>query len=142
MVINSDIVTDIDFRKVYDFHLDHPFPATLVLTDSVEFNTVSCDNDGFIKDFSVPEHSTRFCPKKKRYTFTGIHVLNKEVLDFIPKGTFYSIIDAYTNMMKSGRKIKAFLARESYWKDIGTPERYREAVLDRMIPEAFFKAFH
>ncbi len=142
MVINSDIVTDIDFRKVYDFHLDHPFPATLVLTDSVEFNTVSCDNDGFIKEFSVPEHSTRFCPKKKRYTFTGIHVLNKEVLDFIPKGTFYSIIDAYTNMMKSGRKIKAFLARESYWKDIGTPERYREAVLDRMIPEAFFKAFH
>jgi aminoglycoside/choline kinase family phosphotransferase/dTDP-glucose pyrophosphorylase len=141
MVINSDIITDIDFRKVYDFHLDHPFPATLVLTDSAHLNTVSCDKKNFITDFYIPKHLNHHHPIKKRFTFTGIQVLNKEVLDYIPKGTFYSIIDAYINLMKSGRKIKAFFAVESYWKDIGTPERYRQAVLDRMIPQAFFNAF-
>jgi aminoglycoside/choline kinase family phosphotransferase/dTDP-glucose pyrophosphorylase len=141
MVINSDIATDIDFRKVYDFHGNHPFPATLVLTDSAQLNSVSCDSDGFITDFYIPKDSDHHDSKTKRYTFTGIQVLNKEILDFIPKGSFYSIIDAYINLMKSGRKIKAFFASGSCWKDIGTPERYREAVLDRMIPKAFFKAF-
>jgi aminoglycoside/choline kinase family phosphotransferase/dTDP-glucose pyrophosphorylase len=141
MVINSDIATDIDFRKVYDFHRHHRFPATLVLTDSTQLNSVSCDSDGFITDFYSPKDSVHCHSKKKRYTFTGIQVLNKDILDYIPKGSFYSIIDAYINLMKSGGKIKAFFATKSYWKDIGTPERYREAVLDQMIPEAFFKAF-
>jgi aminoglycoside/choline kinase family phosphotransferase/dTDP-glucose pyrophosphorylase len=140
MVINCDIDTDIDFKKVYDFHLSHGYSATLVLTDSPEFNTVSCDFDGFITDFYLPKLSNHH-PEKKRYTFTGIQVLNKEILGFIPGKTFYSIIDAYTSLIKSSRKIKSFFAMESYWKDIGTPERYREAILDRMIPEAFYKAF-
>jgi aminoglycoside/choline kinase family phosphotransferase/dTDP-glucose pyrophosphorylase len=140
MVINSDIVTDIDFKTVYEFHLNHCFPATLVLTDCAQLNSVSCDSNDFITDFYIPKHSN-LCSKETQYTFTGIQVVNKEILDFIPKGTFYSIIDAYINLMKSGRKIKAFYATQSYWKDIGTPERYREAVLDRMIPEAFLKAF-
>jgi aminoglycoside/choline kinase family phosphotransferase/GTP:adenosylcobinamide-phosphate guanylyltransferase len=141
MVVNSDIVTDIDFRKVYDFHLDHPFPVTLVLTDSAGLNSVSCDSQDFITDFYIPKQTNGHHSKKKLYTFTGIQVVNKEVLDLIPKGTFYSVIDAYIDLMKSNRKIKAFFAGNSYWKDIGTPERYREAVLDRMIPEAFLKAF-
>jgi aminoglycoside/choline kinase family phosphotransferase/dTDP-glucose pyrophosphorylase len=140
MVINSDIVTDIDFKTVYEFHLNHCFPATLVLTDCAQLNSVSCDSNDFITDFYIPKHSN-LCSKETQYTFTGIQVVNKEILDFIPKGTFSSIIDAYINLMKSGRKIKAFYATQSYWKDIGTPERYREAVLDRMIPEAFLKAF-
>jgi aminoglycoside/choline kinase family phosphotransferase/dTDP-glucose pyrophosphorylase len=140
IVVNSDIATDIDFRKVYDFHLSHGYSATLVLTDSAQLNTVSCDFHGFITDFYLPKHSNHH-PERKLYTFTGIQVLNKEILDFIPDNTFYSIIDAYLNLMKSGRKIKSFFAMESYWKDIGTLQRYREAVLDRMIPKAFFKAF-
>jgi NDP-sugar pyrophosphorylase family protein/tRNA A-37 threonylcarbamoyl transferase component Bud32 len=140
MVINSDIATDIDFKTVYEFHLNHCFPATLVLTDCAQLNSVSLDPHGFITDFYLPKHSNLY-PEKKQYTFTGIQVVNKVILDFIPKGTFYSIIDAYINLMKSGRKIKAFFATQSYWKDIGTPERYREAVLDRIIPEAFLKAF-
>ena len=143
MVINSDISTDIDFKGVYDYHLLHPYPATLVLTDCAQFNSVSCDSDGFIEDFYTSPHqlADRFNFPQKQYTFTGIQVVDRELLDFIPKEIFYNIIDAYISMMKSGRKIKSFFAGESYWQDIGTAERYRKAALDRMIPEAFFKAF-
>lgn len=140
MVVNSDIATDIDFRKVYDFHCHHPYPATLVLTDYPQLNSVTCDPEGFISDFYIPQNSNQRL-NTQRYTFTGIHVLDRAILDFIPRGIFYNIIDAYENLLKAGAKIKAFFALDAYWKDIGTPERYREAVLDRMIPEAFFKAF-
>ena len=40
MVINSDILTDIDLRDVYEFHLNHKYPATLVMHDYKEFNNV------------------------------------------------------------------------------------------------------
>ncbi len=48
MVINSDIVTDIDLKKIYDFHLNHHHPVTLVLHDDPEFNTVSINNKSII----------------------------------------------------------------------------------------------
>jgi aminoglycoside/choline kinase family phosphotransferase/dTDP-glucose pyrophosphorylase len=140
MVINSDVVTDIDLKMVYGFHLNHPFSATLVLTDCTQLNTVSTDSRGFIIDFSLPENREND-PLHKRFTFTGIQVLDKKILDDIPEGVFYSIIDAYNQMIKTGNPVKAFYALENYWKDIGTVGRYREAVLDDLIPEAFYKAF-
>ena len=39
MVINSDIVTDINLKKVYDFHLNHKHPATLFPHHSPGFKT-------------------------------------------------------------------------------------------------------
>lgn len=140
MVINSDVVTDINFKSVYDFHLRHGFAATLVLTDCTGLNSVSADSACFIRDFWAPQDPDKN-EKPRRFTFTGIQVLDKQVLEYLPGGGFYSIIDAYIHMIKNGNKIKAFFATENYWKDIGTPERYRQAVLDRMIPDAFLKAF-
>lgn len=140
MVVNSDIVTDINFKTVYDFHLSHDFAATLVLTDCSGLNSVSADSAGFIRDFCVPQHPGKN-KQHRRFTFTGIQVLDKQVLEYLPDGIFYSIIDAYIHMIKSGTEIKAFFATENYWKDIGALDRYRQAVLDRMVPEAFLKAF-
>ncbi|MFH2219397.1 MAG: sugar phosphate nucleotidyltransferase [Pseudomonadota bacterium] len=140
LVVNSDIVTDIDLRTVYDFHCGHAFPVTLVLHDDPEFNTVSVDEDGFIVDFNDPEN-TACAGKAKKLTFTGIQILNPEVLDFTPVGRFSSIIDAYRRMMSEGRKIRAYISKDSCWKDIGTPERYRAAAFEEMAPEAFRRAF-
>lgn len=140
LVVNSDIVTDIDLRNVYDFHRGHAFPVTLVLHDDPAFNTVSVDDRGFIADFNHPEN-TADAAKKRKLTFTGIQVLNPEVLDFIPAGKFSSIIDAYRRMMAEGRKIRSYCSKDRYWKDIGTPERYRETSFEQMAPEAFSRAF-
>jgi aminoglycoside/choline kinase family phosphotransferase len=44
--------------------------------------------------------------------------------------------------MASGQKIQAYVPQGVYWKDIGTPERYREIVFDQMGSDAFETAFH
>ncbi|MBW2192672.1 MAG: phosphotransferase [Deltaproteobacteria bacterium] len=139
-VVNSDVVTDIDLRKVYHFHLSHNSPVTLVLHDDPEFNTVSVNDPGFIIDFhdqGVRTSDGNF----KKLTFTGIQVLDPEVLDFIPRKVFSSSIDIYRQMLSKGRKARAFITENDYWKDIGTPGRYREAVIDKMAVEAFRSAF-
>ena len=50
MVINSDIVTDIDFKNVYEFHSNHGHPVTLVLHNDPQFITVALNKDDFIKN--------------------------------------------------------------------------------------------
>ncbi|UCF94407.1 MAG: phosphotransferase [Desulfobacterales bacterium] len=136
MVINGDICTNIDLKAVYDYHCAHPDPATLVLHDYPEFNFVSVDQDGFITGFYDPPAAAG-----TRLAFTGIQVLDPEVLERIPSGVFSSSIDAYRSLMAQGRGLRAFVPEGAYWKDIGTPARYQEAVREIMAPEAFRRAF-
>jgi len=140
MVINADIVTTIDFKPVYDFHCQHQYPATIVLADDPEFNSVVCDADGFVigfRHFSDSRHRSN----PPALTFTGIQVLNPEIMDFIPAAVPSSSIDAYTRMIEKGKKIKAYIAKKDYWKDIGTAERYKSAVFETTAPRVFQRAF-
>lgn len=135
IVINGDIVTDIDIRSVYDIHCGHPYPATLVLHDFPIFNTVTVDTDGFITDFADP------APGVSALAFTGIQVLDASVISRIPDNRFVSSIDVYREMIAEGIKIKAHTVSGHYWNDMGTPERFSEAVFDQMAPDAFAAAF-
>jgi aminoglycoside/choline kinase family phosphotransferase/GTP:adenosylcobinamide-phosphate guanylyltransferase len=140
MVVNADIVTTIDFKQVYDFHCQHSHPATLVLADDPEFNSVACDAEGFVTDFHHLSDAA-IGPVSAALTFTGIQVLDPQILDFIPAGTPSSSIDAYTRMMAKGKKIKAYISEKSYWKDIGKAERYKSAVFETLAPAVFRQVF-
>ena len=136
MVVNSDIVTDIDLAAVYRFHRQHPQPVTLVLHDAPEFNTVAVDSEDLVTGFGEPGAGAH-PPNSRLLAFTGIQVLDPEVLDLIPPDAFHSSIDTYRTLIAEGRGVKAFIASGHYWTDIGTPERYRQAVYDKMTPRAF-----
>ncbi|MGD9236407.1 MAG: sugar phosphate nucleotidyltransferase [Desulfobacterales bacterium] len=139
MVVNADIISDIDFKSVYEFHCRHSYPATLVLTDDAEFNSVTCDGAGFVTGFAnSPSQASRPAPA---LTFTGIQVLNPGVLDFISEAMPASSIDAYRRMIAEGKKIRAYVAKDVHWKDIGTPERYRTAVFETMVTGVYQRFF-
>ena len=138
MAVNSDIVTDIPLKEVYRYHTTHNCPATLVLCDDQEFNTVGIDSENFIISF---EKADTLPGGSKKLTFTGIQVLDPVILEYIPKNTPCSIIDIYLKLMATGKKIKAYLPRNCRWNDIGTPERYTRAAAEALQPLAFKKAF-
>jgi NDP-sugar pyrophosphorylase family protein/tRNA A-37 threonylcarbamoyl transferase component Bud32 len=140
MVVNADIVTTIDFRAVYDFHCQHKHPVTLVLADDPEFNSVITDAAGFVAEFYQPTDASHRNAESAR-TFTGIQVLNPKILKFIASKMPASSIDAYIRMLAKGEKIKAYNSHNAYWKDIGTPERYKSAVYETMAPRAFQRVF-
>jgi aminoglycoside/choline kinase family phosphotransferase/dTDP-glucose pyrophosphorylase len=135
MVINSDIATDIDFAAVYRFHNAHPHPATLAVHDAPDFNSVTVDARGFVRDFGPRDpESLDGC---QQLTFTGIQVLDPDVIAFIPAQGFAHSIDAFKSMMASGRQIKAYLPDGCQWSDLGSPERYRQAACDIMAAAVF-----
>ncbi|MCD6585694.1 MAG: phosphotransferase [Desulfobacteraceae bacterium] len=139
LVINSDILTDIDISAVRAFHQQHPHPATLVMHDYQTFNHVRVDKNENIIAFSGKDENM---PKNVScQAFTGIQILDPLIMEFIPENKFISSIDVYKKMIQKGLTIKAYTSTNHYWKDIGTPESFTEAVYHKTAPTAFDKAF-
>jgi len=142
LVINSDVVTDLDFRALYEFHLRHAHPATLVMHSHEAFNSVAVDAAGMIRSFRPEETMGDESDEgQKRLAFTGLQVLDPQVIESIPENGPASSIDVYQSLLERGVDIAAYIPDRFYWQDIGSPERYRAAVYDAMAPAAFERAF-
>jgi len=132
-VINSDIICDIDLRKVYESHMASPAVATLVLHDYPEFNKVQVDGKGFIRSFNAPPGNG--------LAFTGIQVLSPGIYSYMPEESddpnkpekpgklekstqkVFSSIDIY-KILCPLKIIRAHVAEQIFWKDIGTATSY------------------
>ena len=140
MVVNADIITDIDLAEVYRRHCMQGARVTLVTHDREPFNQVWVDGRdrivGFERYAAPADHTGH-----RKQAFTGIHVMDATIIPRIPDGTFSDIISVYRQMLDKGVPIRAHVVSAHYWQDMGTPERYRDAVVDAMAPGAFQSAF-
>jgi len=119
-VINSDILTDINLVAVYPVHQTSGALVTLVLHDCAPFNQIQIDDQWNIMDIAKDN-------RPGRLAFTGIHVINPEVLSHIPTGAFSDIIECYRELIRLGKPVRACLVKGHYWRDIGSIQSYLEA---------------
>jgi len=120
LVINSDILTDINLAPVYQLHQTSGALVTLVLHDCEPYNQVQINEQWDITDIAKVNMPGRFA-------FTGIHVINPEVLSHIPPGVFSDIIECYRRLIRMGKPVWACLVQGHYWRDIGSIHSYLEA---------------
>jgi mannose-1-phosphate guanylyltransferase len=121
IVMNGDILTDIDLGDVYEFHLKKNHLVTMVLHDFPKYNKVRVDKEMNILSIGPGTNV------KGTLAFTGMHVINPEVLSFIPDKKRYNIIDAYKTLIDLKKPIKGYVATGHRWIDIGTIADYLRA---------------
>lgn len=139
VVVNSDLLFDIDLEEVYAFHRRSGQPATLVLHDYPKFNKVSVDPEHGILDFDGTAAGN---PDSVRpMAFTGIQVVSPQIQEFLPDSARFSSIDAYRNILSAGVRLSPFDASGCYWRDIGTPESFRDGAFELVAEEVFRGAF-
>lgn len=119
-VLNGDVLTDIDLTEALDHHRRSGRLATLLLHDCPPYNKIQLGESGLVAE--IPRDYG-----KDGWAFTGIHILEPEILSHIPKGTFSDIVDCYRALIVSGKPIGSFLARGHRWRDIGSIAEYRLA---------------
>jgi NDP-sugar pyrophosphorylase family protein len=119
-VINSDILTDINLAAVYQVHQTSGALVTLVLHDCEPYNQVQVDEQWNIIDIAKSNTPGRLA-------FTGIHVINPEILSRIPQGKFSDIIECYRELIRQNKPVRACLVKGHYWRDIGSIQSYLEA---------------
>ncbi len=128
IVINGDILTDIDLRKVYEFHLRKNNFVTMVLHDFPKYNKVRIDREMNILSIGPGTNL------KDTLAFTGIHVINPEVLDFIPEYKRYNIINCYKKLIVLEKPIRGYITTGHRWIDIGTVADYLRSNFDFLPP--------
>jgi len=121
IVINGDILTDIDLKKVYDYHLKRENLVTLALHDFPVHNKIMAD-DGM--NVLAIERGTNV---SGALAFTGIQVMDPAVLELIPEKQNYSIIRCYKKIIDQAMAIRGYRVTGHSWIDIGTIPDYLRA---------------
>ena len=127
IVINSDILVEANLSAMLDVHRRNGALATLALREDPAvdvWGSVEIDSKKQIRKILGRPDTTEQALSKRM--FSGIHVMEPDVLAHIPSRGFSSIIDVYIGMLQRGKRLIEY-PLQSYWKDIGTPDRYREA---------------
>ncbi|GAB4337890.1 MAG: NDP-sugar synthase [Desulfobulbaceae bacterium] len=119
LVMNGDIFHDIDLKALYAHHLRSGNRITLALHDFPRFNTVGIEGEK-VRTFSVRPGGN----PGDVLAFTGIHVVEPEVIGMIPEGRFFHVIDLYEQLASQGGGVGYVRVDGSCWRDIGTPEDY------------------
>src|SRR3990167_579149 len=58
----------------------------------------------------------------------GVYIFNKEILDYIPTNTYYSLHqDLIPKLIKLKIPLKKYKSRKYYYYDIGAPDKLEEA---------------
>jgi mannose-1-phosphate guanylyltransferase len=125
LVMNGDICHDIDIATLYRHHRQAGNAVTMALHDYPRFNTVAI-RDGAVFSFR-PDNPV---VKENLLAFTGIHVVDPEIIRRIPGGRFFHIIDLYEELIREGGKISFSRVDGSFWCDIGTLEDYLQLHAD------------
>jgi dTDP-glucose pyrophosphorylase/predicted transcriptional regulator len=122
-VINGDLLTNLDFEKLLNFHYDQNSEATMCVREyNIEspYGEVKLDNE---KIKSIEEK-----PKHKYYVNAGVYVLEPKCISLIPK-KYFDMPSLFKIMIKKNKNIVSFPLGE-YWLDIGKFNDYKKANID------------
>ncbi len=118
LIVNGDIYHTIDLAWVYEEHLASGADATLVLQYYPRFNNVTLYPDGKISGIRDNLQA------KPETAFTGIQVINPDLLRSLPEGIYADIIDYYQHWLKKEVNLRGLLSQGHFWSDLGTADDY------------------
>jgi len=121
LLMNSDLFTNVDFEDLY---LDLIKNNADMAVASTEYKV-----DIPYAIFETEENVVKAFKEKPSYIYhsnAGIYILKKELIEQIPKDTFYDITDLMEVLVSSGGKL-IFNPIVGFWIDIGSPADYKRA---------------
>jgi len=131
LVLNGDILTAINLKEMIDFHRQNNSQITISLAqveDPSHYGVVAMEANGRLNKF-VEKPPAGEAPSN--YINSGVWIFEPSVLsEMPPAGAPFSIErEFWPNFLQEGKPMFGF-ASDSYWIDIGTIERYKQAHRD------------
>lgn len=145
LVCNTDILTDLDLKGFYDFHLQNNPLATLAVRNRKTSRYFLFNDEPKSEgNFKLPSDLTpselvgwmnqktgevrwsRFSEKVLMRAFSGIHVIDPKIFELMPAERKFSIVEVYLNAAKN-HSILGFSHDENIWVDVGKPETLAKA---------------
>lgn len=130
LVLNGDVLTDLDLSALLAHHRETGASATLTVSpveDARPFGLVLLDGEGRVREFKEkPEEPV------PGLVNAGTYVLEPRALQRVPANRAVSIErEVFPDLIASGASVQGFVS-DSYWMDVGTPEKYLQATFDAL----------
>lgn len=123
-VSNCDIFVDQDYRDVFDYHRNNKNDITIVTAIKsfhIPYGVIETGENGLMKSISEK-------PDMSYMINTGVYLLEPQLIDEIPDGTFYHITDLIEKVRGRSGRIGCFPVSEKSWTDIGDWNEYMKII--------------
>jgi NDP-sugar pyrophosphorylase family protein len=130
VAVNAKIVTDLDLGPVLEAHRRSGALATMVLKPDPQaerWGAVGVDEAGNLTRLLALRRPGRGASRD--CIFTGIQILEPELVEAIPDGPCCIIRTAYTALFERGAPLAGYV-HEGYFHEHSTPARYLEGNLN------------
>jgi len=119
VVYYGDELTDVDVKKLTEFHKHHQALVTLALVTDIplEVGVVKLDGNRVI---AIHEK-----PPLQKWAWAGIAVMEPEIIEHILPGDDFAK-DVFPRLIRRGERVLGYTS-DAEWLDIGTPEHYKRA---------------
>ncbi|WP_342575029.1 nucleotidyltransferase family protein [Solibacillus sp. FSL K6-1781] len=120
-VMNGDLLTQVNFDQLMQFHQEQNAVATMCVREyeyQVPYGVIETDGVELISIKEKPIH--------RSFVNAGIYVLSPEVFEYIPVDTFYDMPSLFEALINQGKKTSVFPIHE-YWLDIGRVDDFNRA---------------
>ncbi len=120
-MMNGDLLTNLDFNKLLDFHRSHDSIATMCVREHehrVPYGVIECDG---LRVTSMVEK-----PSYRYFINAGIYVLSPSILDAVVPGQHIDMPTLLEQCMQANQAVNMFPVHE-YWLDIGRIEDFQRA---------------
>ena len=112
-VINGDVLTNLNFDRMLDFHIENASKATMCVNEyniELPYGEIKLNSEKIISIKEKPKHNF--------YVNTGIYILDPISINFIPKG-YFDMPSLFSKLIANKSKVISFPLGE-YWLDIGS----------------------
>ncbi|WP_423064033.1 nucleotidyltransferase family protein [Candidiatus Paracoxiella cheracis] len=121
-VMNADLLTSVNYRRLLEFHMMKKAQATMCIKQyhhEIPYGVVENNESDFM---SIHEK-----PIQTYFVNAGIYVLDPILIQSIPSKQSYDMVHLFKDSSERNHKLCTFPIYED-WKDIGYPADYQQAV--------------
>ena len=124
IMINGDILTNVDFGKVLDFHIEQRCDATMCVRDyeiKVPFGVIEGEGHEITDIVEKPTY--------RYFVNAGIYVISNHIIESLPSNERLDMPTLFEQKQRSGHKTLKFPIHE-YWLDVGRHDDFNKAQTD------------
>jgi dTDP-glucose pyrophosphorylase len=121
LVMNGDLLTNINFEHLLNYHMEHNADATICVRDyhfQIPYGVVKIEKDRLVGIEEKPSHHF--------FVNAGVYVFKPEVLEFIPKNQVFDMPQLFERLLELKKETVVFPIRE-YWLDVGHIDDFERA---------------
>lgn len=122
LLMNGDVLTDMDFPAMIEYHKSRKATATISLTQrkvDIDYGVVEVDEDLIFTRWKEK-------PTIQYLVSMGIYLLEPESLTYMPVSGFFNLPDLIVKLKAEQKTVAGYL-HKGHWLDIGRPDDYETA---------------